>query len=67
MLMHQPLRTKAVTDAAVKAEFDKLSDKFTQFDEFMRSIRQKITSSCSRPAPSPGIAWHNPIRCHTKR
>jgi transcriptional regulator with XRE-family HTH domain len=36
MLMHKQLRTKALADPAVKAEFDKLSDEFSLLDEFLK-------------------------------
>jgi hypothetical protein len=35
MLTHQQLRTMALADAAVKAEFDKLSDEFSLLSEFL--------------------------------
>jgi hypothetical protein len=37
MLTHQQLRTKALADAPVKAEFDKLSEEFSQLDEFLKA------------------------------
>ena len=37
MLTHQQLRTKALADAVVKTEFDKLSDEFSLLDEFLRA------------------------------
>jgi transcriptional regulator with XRE-family HTH domain len=37
MLMHKQLRTKALADPAVKAEFDKLSDEFSLLDEFLKA------------------------------
>ena len=37
MLTHKQLRTKALTDAVVKAEFDKLADEFSLLDEFLRA------------------------------
>jgi transcriptional regulator with XRE-family HTH domain len=37
MLTHKQLRTKALADAAVKAEFDKLSDEFSLLDEFLKA------------------------------
>jgi transcriptional regulator with XRE-family HTH domain len=37
MLTHKQLRTQALADAAVKAEFDKLSDEFSLLDEFLKA------------------------------
>jgi transcriptional regulator with XRE-family HTH domain len=37
MLTHKQLRTQALADPAVKAEFDKLSDEFSLLDEFLKA------------------------------
>ena len=37
MLTHKQLRTKALANAAVKTEFDKLSDEFSLLDEFLKA------------------------------
>ena len=37
MLTHKQLRTKALADTAVKAEFDKLRDEFSLVDEFLKA------------------------------
>ena len=37
MLTHKQLRTKALADAEVKAEYEKLSDEFALLDEFLRA------------------------------
>ena len=37
MLTHKQLRTQALADADVKAEFDKLSDEFSLLDEFLKA------------------------------
>ncbi len=37
MLTHKQLRTKALGNAAVKAEYEKLSDEFALLDEFLRA------------------------------
>jgi hypothetical protein len=37
MLLHKQLRTQALADAAVKAEFDKLRNEFSLFDEFLKA------------------------------
>ena len=37
MLTHKQLRTKALGNAEVKAEYDKLGDEFTLLDEFLRA------------------------------
>lgn len=37
MLTHKQLRAKALADAAVKTEFDKLSDEFSLLDEFLKA------------------------------
>ena len=37
MLTHKQLRTQALVDAVVKAEFDKLSDEFSLLDEFLKA------------------------------
>jgi transcriptional regulator with XRE-family HTH domain len=37
MLTHKQLRTQALADVAVKAEFDKLSDEFSLLDEFLKA------------------------------
>ena len=37
MLTHKQLRTKALADSAVKAEFDKLSDECSLLDEFLKA------------------------------
>lgn len=37
MLTHKQLRTQALANAAVKAEFDKLSDEFSLLDEFLKA------------------------------
>ena len=49
MLTHQQLRTQALADAAVKAEFDKLSDEFSLLDDFlMERMSQGLTQApCS--------------------
>lgn len=36
MLTHKQLRTKALADAEVKAEYDKLADEFSLLDEFLK-------------------------------
>ena len=49
MLTHKQLRAKALADAAVKAEFDKLSDEFSLLDEFLkaRSSQGLTQAACS--------------------
>ena len=49
MLTHQQLRTQALADEAVKAEFDKLSDEFSLLDDFlMDRMSQGLTQApCS--------------------
>jgi transcriptional regulator with XRE-family HTH domain len=37
MLTHKQLRTRALADPTVKAEFDKLSDEFSLLDEFFKA------------------------------
>jgi transcriptional regulator with XRE-family HTH domain len=37
MLTHKQLRTRALADPTVKAEFDKLSDEFSLLDEFLKA------------------------------
>ncbi len=37
MLTHKQLRTKALTNAAVKAEFENLNEEFSLLDEFLRA------------------------------
>jgi transcriptional regulator with XRE-family HTH domain len=37
MLMHKQLRTKALADAEVKAEYEKLADEFSLLDEFLKA------------------------------
>ena len=37
MLTHKQLRTKALGNAEVKAEFEKLSDEFALLDEFLKA------------------------------
>lgn len=37
MLTHKQLRTQALADPAVKAEFAKLSDEFSLLDEFLKA------------------------------
>lgn len=37
MLTHKQLRTQALADGAVKAEFDKLSEEFSLLDEFLKA------------------------------
>ena len=37
MLTHKQLRTKALASAEVKAEFEKLADKFALLDEFLKA------------------------------
>jgi transcriptional regulator with XRE-family HTH domain len=37
MLTHKQLRTKALSNAAVKNEYDKLSDEFSLLDEFLNA------------------------------
>ena len=46
MLTHKQLRTQALADAAVKAEFDKLSDEFSLLDEFLKArMSQGLTQA----------------------
>ena len=37
MLTHKQLRNKALANADVKAEFDKLADEFALLDEFLKA------------------------------
>ena len=37
MLTHKQLRTKALADAEVKAEYEKLADEFAFLDEFLKA------------------------------
>ena len=37
MLTHKQLRTKALANAAVKAEYEKLADEFAFLDEFLKA------------------------------
>jgi transcriptional regulator with XRE-family HTH domain len=37
MLTHKQLRTKALANAEVKAEYDKLADEFSLLDEFLKA------------------------------
>jgi len=37
MLTHKQLRTKALGNAQVKAEFDQMADEFTLLDEFLKA------------------------------
>ena len=37
MLTHKQLRTKALGNAEVKAEYDKLADEFAFLDEFLKA------------------------------
>ena len=54
MLTHQQLRTKALADAPVKAEFDKLSYEFSLLDEFLKALTSQehaLTSQISATHP----------------
>ena len=37
MLTHKQLRTKALANAEVKAEYEKLADEFSLLDEFLKA------------------------------
>jgi hypothetical protein len=37
MLTHKQLRTKALANAAVKAEYEKLAEEFSLLDEFLKA------------------------------
>ena len=54
MLTHKQLRTQALANAAVKAEFDKLSDEFSLLDEFLKALTSQdpaLTSQISSKHP----------------
>ncbi len=54
MMTHQQLRTKALADAAVKAEFDKLSDEFSLLVEFLKArTLQDRPHTCQISATHP--------------
>jgi transcriptional regulator with XRE-family HTH domain len=71
MLTHKQLRTKALGDAEVKAEFEKLSDEFALWDEFLKArtdqgltqaqVAQKIGTTQSAVARmESGSGKHSP-------
>lgn len=43
MLTHKQLRTKALANAEVKAEYEKLADEFSLLDEFLRRGPRKVS------------------------
>ena len=46
MLTHKQLRTKALANAGVKAEFEKLGDEFALLDEFLKArAAQRLTQA----------------------
>ena len=42
MLTHKQLRTKALGNADVKAEYDKLGDEFAMLDEFLKAREVRL-------------------------
>ena len=71
MLTHKQLRTKALANAGVKAEFEKLGDEFALLDEFLKAraaqgltqaqVAQKIGTTQSAVARmESGSGRHSP-------
>jgi hypothetical protein len=59
MLTHKQPRTQALANAAVKAEFDKLSDEFSLIDEFLQACTSQDMTQAQRAEKirTPNLPW----------
>ena len=59
MLTHKQLRTKALANAEVKAEYEKLADEFSLLDEFLKAraaqglTQAQVAEKIGRNDPCP--------------
>lgn len=57
MLTYKQLRTKALKNAEVKAEFDQLADEFSLLEEFLKAPSDKAIRRLPASNAQPDQRW----------